>query len=342
MNLLLDTNVLSEVRRPAPDPTVLAWLDTVDEDRTFISVVSIAEIRRGVALMEESRRRDALAEWLGRDLLQRFERRILPVNEAVALAWGDLMGIARRRGRGLSSMDGWIAATALAAELTLATRNTKDFAASPIEAIDANSFYINVASTRRAKIDLTAGTIEAASFSFSDTAIALPVIGPTHTTATATYIMILNGITGRWTPIIKVDSSGVFTTTALTKLRPSADTSAGSWSASSGSVLYTMIDESVADDADYITTSSNTVTKIKLETATDPGDNSNHALRIRARSTSGTLTVRLVEGDPTETTIVSWVPTLSASFADHDYNLTTAEASVITDYSALYVKFTTS
>lgn len=136
--------------------------------------------------------------------------------------------------------------------------------------------------------------------------------------------------------------SGIFTMAALTKLRPSADTSTGSWSASSGSVLYTMIDESVADDADYITTSSNTVTKIKLETATDPGDNSNHALRIRARSTSGTLTVRLVEGNPAETTIVSWVPTLTSSFADYDYNLTTAEASVITDYSALYVKFTTS
>ncbi len=136
--------------------------------------------------------------------------------------------------------------------------------------------------------------------------------------------------------------SGVFTTTALTKLRPSADTSTGSWSASSGSVLYTMIDESVADDADYITTSTNTVTKIKLETATDPGSDANHALRIRARSTSGTLTVRLVQGNPAETTIVSWVPTLTSSFATYDYNLTTAEASVITDYSALYVKFTTS
>ena len=83
--------------------------------------------------------------------------------------------------------------------------------ASPIEVIDANTFYINVASTRRAKIDLAAGTIEAASFEFLDTLIALPVIGPTYTTSTETYLMVWSGVTGRWTPFVKVSSTGVFT-----------------------------------------------------------------------------------------------------------------------------------
>jgi len=127
VRLLLDTNVLSEVTKPSPDANVLGWLDRLDEDRTFISVVSIAEIRRGVALMDEGRRRDSLTEWLARELPQRFEQRVLPVDEAVALAWGDLMGVAKRRGRGLSSMDGLIGATAIAQSLTLATRNVKDF-----------------------------------------------------------------------------------------------------------------------------------------------------------------------------------------------------------------------
>ena len=127
MRLLLDTNVLSEVRRPAPDIRVLEWLDGLDEDRSFISVVSIAEIRRGVALMDEGRKREALAEWLARDLPVRFEQRVLPVDGSVALAWGDLMGMVKRSGRGLSSMDGLIAATAIAQDLILATRNTKDF-----------------------------------------------------------------------------------------------------------------------------------------------------------------------------------------------------------------------
>ena len=128
MNVLLDTNVLSEVRRPAPDPKVLAWLDTIDEDRAFISVASIAELRRGIALMEDGRRRDALASWLAEDLPARFVGRIVPIDPAIAERWGDLMAQARRSGLALSVMDGFFAATALARELVLATRNTKDFA----------------------------------------------------------------------------------------------------------------------------------------------------------------------------------------------------------------------
>jgi predicted nucleic acid-binding protein len=136
VRILLDTNVLSEVTKPRPDVHVLQWLDDLDEDRSFISVVSIAEIGRGVALMHMGRKRETLAEWLAQDLPQRFEHRILPVNEPVALAWGDLMGTAKRRGRGLSSMDGLIAATAIAQDLTLATRNTRDFEGFGIELID--------------------------------------------------------------------------------------------------------------------------------------------------------------------------------------------------------------
>lgn len=127
MRLLLDTNVLSEVTRPAPDQGVLEWLNTLDEDRTFLSVVSVAEIRRGVALMDQGRRREALNVWLSQDLPQRFEQRILSIDEAAALAWGDLMALAKRRGLGLASMDGLIAATAISQSLTLATRNIKDF-----------------------------------------------------------------------------------------------------------------------------------------------------------------------------------------------------------------------
>ncbi|XKM43290.1 type II toxin-antitoxin system VapC family toxin (plasmid) [Rhizobium ruizarguesonis] len=136
MRLLLDTNVLSEVIKPRPDAHVLQWLDSLDEDRSFISVVSIAEIRRGVALMESGRKRDALAEWLARDLPQRFEQRVIPVDQPIAIAWGDVMGLAKRSGRGVSSMDGLIAATAIAHDLTLATRNRKDFEAFGIELVD--------------------------------------------------------------------------------------------------------------------------------------------------------------------------------------------------------------
>jgi len=136
VRLLLDTNVLSEVTKPRPEIRVLEWLDELDEDRAFISVVSIAEIRRGIVQMDYGRKRDALAEWLARDLPQRFDSRVIPVNEAVAIAWGDLMGLAKRTGRGLSSMDGLIAATAIAHDLTLATRNTTDFEGLGVEIVD--------------------------------------------------------------------------------------------------------------------------------------------------------------------------------------------------------------
>lgn len=128
MNFLLDTNVLSEVQRPAPAPKVVGWLDAVDEDRTFISVASIAELKRGIALMDDGRRRDALAGWLANDLPARFGDRILPIDQAVAERWGDLMAQSRRSGVALSVMDGFFAATALAGGLTLVTRNVGDFA----------------------------------------------------------------------------------------------------------------------------------------------------------------------------------------------------------------------
>ncbi len=128
MNLLLDTNVLSEVRRPAPDLKVLDWLNAVDEDRVFISVASIAELRRGMALMDDGRRRDVLAAWLANDLPARFAERTLPIDQPIAERWGELMAQSRRSGVALSVMDGFFAATALAKGLTLVTRNVRDFA----------------------------------------------------------------------------------------------------------------------------------------------------------------------------------------------------------------------
>lgn len=136
MNYLLDTNVLSEVRRPAPDGQVLAWLDAVDEDRVFLSVISIAEIARGVHLLADSRRKAALEQWLESELVQRFDARLLPVDTATALIWGELLAFAKGAGIGLSVMDGWIAATARRHELTLVTRNIKDFASLGLPLLD--------------------------------------------------------------------------------------------------------------------------------------------------------------------------------------------------------------
>ena len=136
MNYLLDTNVLSEVRRPSPDANVLAWLDQVDEDRVHLSVISIAEIARGIALLDDGRRKQELAIWLEHELPARFDSRILHVDSKTALVWGRLMGEAKRAGRGLSVMDGWIGAIANRHDLALVTRNSKDFQDMGIALVD--------------------------------------------------------------------------------------------------------------------------------------------------------------------------------------------------------------
>lgn len=136
MRFLLDTNVLSEMRKPRPAMAVIAWLDAVDEDMVFMSVTSVAEIRRGIELMDDGRRRDALAAWLSEDLPRRFEGRLLPVERTVAEAWGDLMAKSRRAGSELSPMDAFFAATALRHDLTLVTRNVKHFDALGIALFD--------------------------------------------------------------------------------------------------------------------------------------------------------------------------------------------------------------
>lgn len=127
MRFLLDTNVLSEVRRSKPQLSVLQWLDEVDEDRVYVSVITLSEIRRGIDLMDAGQKRDTLARWLSHDLLERFSDRIVPIDIQTALIWGKLMASAKKAGFTRSTMDGFIAATALSRDLTLVTRNTKDF-----------------------------------------------------------------------------------------------------------------------------------------------------------------------------------------------------------------------
>ena len=136
MKVLLDTNVLSEPTRPRPDRRVLAWLHEFDEDRVFLSAISLAEIRRGIVLMDDGKRRHALDEWLTHDFASRFAGRIVSVDQSVALAWGDIMGTANRQGLNPGTMDCFIAATAKAHGLILATRNTRDFSSLGIKVVN--------------------------------------------------------------------------------------------------------------------------------------------------------------------------------------------------------------
>src|ERR1700722_15987489 len=124
---LLDTNIPSEMTRPLPQSSVSRWLDDSDDDQLYFSVVSLGEILKGVTVLPESKRRSQLQQWLDEMLRPWFQGRILPVNDPIAERWGVLAGQCQLKGRPLKVVDGFIAATALAHDLTVVTRNVKDF-----------------------------------------------------------------------------------------------------------------------------------------------------------------------------------------------------------------------
>jgi hypothetical protein len=127
MSFLLDTNVVSELVRPRPDAGLVGWLVDLDEDRVFLSVVTLAELRYGIARLPAGRRRRRLHDWLHGDLLQRFAGRILPVDNDIALIWGDVTAECAAVGRPIEAMDALIAATARVHALELVTRDARDF-----------------------------------------------------------------------------------------------------------------------------------------------------------------------------------------------------------------------
>jgi toxin FitB len=129
MSFLLDTMVVSEWVKPRPNAGLLAWLASTDEDRIFLSVVTLAELRYGIARMSASGRRRRLDDWLRNELPVRFEERLLLVDAVVADHWGTAVARSESAGRPIGAMDACIAATALAHGMTLVTRNTSDFEA---------------------------------------------------------------------------------------------------------------------------------------------------------------------------------------------------------------------
>ena len=127
MNYLLDTCVLSEFTRRKPDEKVIHWVDSLDEDKLFISVITVGEIQRGIERLPESHRKTGLLAWMNNGLIQRFGPRILPLDTPTMFLWGSLTSRLENSGQPLPVMDSLIAATALQHNLIIATRNTSDF-----------------------------------------------------------------------------------------------------------------------------------------------------------------------------------------------------------------------
>ena len=124
---LIDTNILSELRKPRPASVVVAYFTQCPADDRFISTVSLAEVRFGISVAQDSAKSEDLLHWLNTVLLPLFKGQVLEVDEAVLLRWRILLEAGRKAGRTFAQPDLFLAATALEHNLTLVTRNTKDF-----------------------------------------------------------------------------------------------------------------------------------------------------------------------------------------------------------------------
>jgi len=124
LSYLVDTNVLSELRRKQPDGNVVRWLEKRPPTTLFLSALTIGELRKGIELTPENERKRSYLDWLEVELLWFFQGRILAINAPVADCWGRL---AAQAGRALPAIDSLLAATALTHGLTMVTRNERDF-----------------------------------------------------------------------------------------------------------------------------------------------------------------------------------------------------------------------
>ncbi len=133
--ILLDTNIVSEALKPAGDPAALAWLDAQAVETLYLSTITLAELRFGIAALPSGRRREFLRGALHRRVLPLFEGRILPFGIAAADAFAELRAHARAEGKSISTADGYIAAIAAAHDLAVATRDRLPFEAARLRVI---------------------------------------------------------------------------------------------------------------------------------------------------------------------------------------------------------------
>ena len=133
---LLDTNCISELVRPQPEPRVIDWMNTADEGLLYLSVLTLGEIRKRLSGLTQGKRRTHLESWLDVDLQARFAGRIIAIDAAIADRWGVLAAQAKGRGKALSAIDGLLAATALHHNLTVVSRNASDFTNAQVEVLN--------------------------------------------------------------------------------------------------------------------------------------------------------------------------------------------------------------
>jgi predicted nucleic acid-binding protein len=136
MNYLLDTCVISEFTRRQPNQRVINWLDSIDEEILFISVITLGEIQHGIERLPDSHRKTELLVWMNNGLLQRFSKRMIGIDASTMLMWGSLTVRLETSGQPMGVMDSLITASALQNNLIVATRNVADFLPGGVQVIN--------------------------------------------------------------------------------------------------------------------------------------------------------------------------------------------------------------
>ena len=134
--ILIDTNVILELWKAEPNPGVLAWVDAQTVETLYLSAITVAELRFGLATMPEGKRRTIYQERLENEVLPTFTGRVLPFNLDASQAYADLMARAKVEGKAIGKADGYIAATASACGLMVATRDTSPFEAAGLKIVN--------------------------------------------------------------------------------------------------------------------------------------------------------------------------------------------------------------
>jgi len=139
LKYLLDTNIISEFISKKPNQKVLNYVNSLDENSVYLSVITVGEIRFGIEKLDvenQKKKIDMLSKWLNNDLMQRFEGRILDIDMDIMLKWGEINAQLQKIGKPMPIMDSLIASSCLAKEFVLITRNEKDFYSFEIEMVN--------------------------------------------------------------------------------------------------------------------------------------------------------------------------------------------------------------
>ncbi len=136
MNYLLDTCLISELAKSTPDEKVVDWVLTENETSFYISVLTFGELHKGVKKLPESEKKEELRIWIEDDLKNRFQNRIISIDIRVSTLWGKIQGFAEKNGKPMPAVDSLIAATGIAYDLTVVTRNVTDMKQSGVKLLN--------------------------------------------------------------------------------------------------------------------------------------------------------------------------------------------------------------